>query len=430
MKKENISSTMIRKKHDEYLLPCVANYYQEPLVLTRGEGKYVYDADGNQYKDFFCGILTTMLGHSHPEVNKRAKEQIDNLQHVSTLYQTIPMVRLAEKMAQITPGPLKKSFFTNSGTEANETAVMMARKYTGCEEVISLRHAYSGRSSLAMSLTGHSTWRQPGASIPGIRHALSPYCYRCPLHLRYPECDVACADDIEELILTTTSGKVACFLAEPIQGVGGFITPPPEYFKKAVEIVHRFGGLFIADEVQTGFGRTGSTMFGIEHWEIEPDIMTFAKGFANGFPIGGTIAAEKVADSMTGLSISTFGGNPVSCSAALATIEVVENEHLAENAARVGSYFFDKLSELQKKYPCMGDIRGKGLMIGIEIVRDNRDPDPETVLKIFEMTKKKRLLIGKGGLFGNVLRITPPLNINNTDVDEAVVVIDEVLGSL
>jgi len=430
MKNENIRSTEIRKKHNEYLLPCVANYYQEPLVLTHGEGKYVYDADGNRYHDFFCGILTTLLGHSHPEVNRRAKKQIDNLQHVSTLYQTIPMVELAEKMAQITPGALKKSFFTNSGTEANETAVMMAKKYTGCEEVIALRHAYSGRSSLTMSLTGHSTWRQPGASIPGIRHALSPYCYRCPLHLRYPDCEVACAADIEELILTTTSGKVACFLAEPIQGVGGFITPPPEYFKKAVEIVHRYGGLFIVDEVQTGFGRTGSTLFGIEHWGVEPDIMTFAKGFANGFPIGGTIAIEEVANSMTGLSISTFGGNPVSCSAALATIEVVENENLVKHVAEVGNYFFDELHKLQKKYPCIGDIRGKGLMIGIEIVKDNKKPDPETVLKIFEMTKQKRLLIGKGGLFKNVLRVTPPLNISKTDVDDAVVIIDEVFGSL
>jgi len=425
-----INSPDIRRKQKEYLMPCVANYYKEPLVLTHGEGKYVYDAEGNQYLDFFCGILTTMLGHSHPEVNRRTKEQIDKLQHTSTLYQTAPMVELAEKMAEITPGKLKKSFFTNSGTEADETAIMIAKKFTGCDEVLVLRHSYSGRSSLAMSMTGNYAWRQPGASIPGVKHALSPYCYRCPLHLKYPDCGVACAQDIEELILTSTSGKVACFLAEPIQGVGGFITPPPEYFQIAVEIVRKYGGVFIADEVQTGFGRTGGKMFGIEHWEVEPEIMTFAKGFANGFPIGGTIATEEVADAMTGLTISTFGGNPVSCTAALATVDIVVKEKLVQHVAEVGDYFFNKLYELQEKHPSIGDVRGKGLMIGVEIVKENKEPDAQTVLKIFELTKEKRLLIGKGGLYGNVLRITPPLNIEKGDVDEAVKILDEVFGKI
>ncbi len=427
---ENINPSEVRRKHSEYLLPCVANYYKEPLVLTYGQGKFVYDAEGVQYLDFFGGILTTMLGHSHPEVNKRVREQISSLQHTSTLYQTVPVVELAEKMAQITPGALKKSFFTNSGTEADETAVMMAKKHTGCEDVIALRHAYSGRSSLAMSLTGHSNWKQPGSNIPGVKHAMSPYCYRCPMHLKYPDCDMACARDIEELILTTTSGKIACFLAEPIQGVGGFITPPPEYFKVAVDIIHKYGGLFICDEVQTGFGRTGGKMFGIEHWGVQPEIMTFAKGFANGFPIGGTITTDEIAASMTGLSISTFGGNPVSCTAALATVEVVEKKFLVENVAEVGAYFFDRLYELQEKYPFIGDVRGKGLMIGIEIVKDNKQPDAETVLKIFELTKEKRFLIGKGGLYGNVLRIAPPLNITKGDVDEGVEILDEVFGKV
>lgn len=427
---ENINPSEVRRKHSEYLLPCVANYYKEPLVLTYGQGKFVYDAEGVQYLDFFGGILTTMLGHSHPEVNKRVREQISSLQHTSTLYQTVPVVELAEKMAQITPGALKKSFFTNSGTEADETAVMIAKKHTGCEDVIALRHAYSGRSSLAMSLTGHSNWKQPGSNIPGVKHAMSPYCYRCPMHLKYPDCEIACAQDIEELIQTTTPGKIACFLAEPIQGVGGFITPPPEYFKVAVDIIHKYGGLFICDEVQTGFGRTGGKMFGIEHWGVQPEIMTFAKGFANGFPIGGTITTDEIAASMTGLSISTFGGNPVSCTAALATVEVVEKKFLVENVAEVGAYFFDRLYELQEKYPFIGDVRGKGLMIGIEIVKDNKQPDAETVLKIFELTKEKRFLIGKGGLYGNVLRIAPPLNITKGDVDEGVEILDEVFGKV
>jgi len=420
----------IRNKHKEYLFPCVANYYKEPLVLTHGKGKYVYDANGVQYLDFFAGILTTMLGHSHPDVNARVIDQIGKLQHTSTLYQNIPQVELAEKMAQITPGKLKQSFFTNSGTEADETAVLAAQKYTGRDEIIALRHAYSGKSILTMNLTAHAAWRQSGSSVAGIKHAHNPYCYRCAFHLKYPDCDLACARDIEELIQTTTSGKVAAFLAEPIQGVGGFVTPPKEYFQVAVEIIRKYGGVFICDEVQTGFGRTGGKWFGIEHWGVEPEIMTFAKGMANGFPIGATIATPEVAKAMAGLHISTFGGNPVSTTAALATIEAVEKENLVAHVAEVGELFFGLLKELQKKYPAIGDVRGKGLMIGLEIVGENKTPDPATVLKIFESTKAGGLLIGKGGLYGNVIRITPPLNIQLEDIQRAVKILDQAFRKL
>jgi len=219
-----------------------------------------------------------------------------------------------------------------------------------------------------MSLTGQATWRIGGTQIAGIKHALNPYCYRCPLKLTYPDCDVACAQDIEEVIKTTTSGRIAAFLAEPIQGVGGFITPPKEYFKEIVGIIRQYGGLFIADEVQTGWGRTGGKMFGIEHWDVEPDIMTFAKGMANGVPIGATIATPEVADSMKGNTISTFGGNPVTCTAARATIEVVEEENLVDNARVMGNRLRDGLNALQQKYPLIGDVRGMGLMQGKELV--------------------------------------------------------------
>ncbi len=420
----------IRNKQKEYLFPCVANYYKEPLVLTHGKGKYVYDANGVEYLDFFVGILTAMLGHSHPGVNARVIEQIGKLQHISTLYQNIPQIDLAEKMAQITPGKLKQSFFTNSGTEADETAVLAAQKYTGREEIIALRHAYSGKSFLAMNLTAHAGWRMAGSSVPGIKHAHNPYCYRCAFHLKYPECDLACARDIEELIQTTTSGKIAAFLAEPIQGVGGFVTPPKEYFQVAVDIIRKYGGVFICDEVQTGFGRTGGKWFGIEHWGVEPEIMTFAKGMANGFPIGATIATPEVAKAMAGLHISTFGGNPVSTTAALATIEAVEKENLIKHVADVGEQFFGMLKELQKKYPAIGDVRGKGLMIGLEIVGENKTPDPASVLKIFESTKADGLLIGKGGLYGNVIRITPPLNIQIEDIQKAVKILDQAFRKL
>ncbi|MCK5032149.1 MAG: aspartate aminotransferase family protein [Calditrichia bacterium] len=421
-------SEITNQKHKEFLFPCVANYYKEPLVIDRGEGCYLYSKDGKKYLDFFGGILTVSIGHCNPKVTEKINEQTKKLQHTSTLYPTENIVKLAEKLAKITPGKLQKSFFTSSGTEAVETAIFMAQHFTGNQEIIALRHGYSGRSFLAMSLTAHSAWRHGGTHIAGIKHAVNPYCYRCPFGLTYPNCDIKCAQDIEELIQTTTCGKIAGFLAEPIQGVGGFITAPKEYFQVAVPIIKKYGGVFICDEVQTGFGRTGKKMFGIEHWEIEPDIMTCAKGMANGVPIGATVARTEIADSFTGLTISTFGGNPVSMTAALATIQTIEEENLAQNAYEVGGYLRDGLLDLQKKYPSIGDVRGMGLMLGVEFVGDNKTPDPGIVANLFEETKKDGVLIGKGGLYGNVIRIAPPLNISNIEVDDFVGVFDAALS--
>lgn len=413
-----LSSEEIRKNHSEYLFPCTANYYKEPLVIDKAEGAYVTDPEGNNYLDFFGGILTVSIGHCNSKVNAKIKEQVDKLQHVSTLYPTENIGLMAKKLAEITPGELKKTYFTNSGTEADETAVFLAKHFTGNQELIALRHSYSGRSMLAMSMTGHAPWRHGGTHISGIKHAVSPYCYRCPFSLEYPGCGLKCATDVEDLIMTTTSGSIAGFIAEPIQGVGGFITPPKEYFETVVPIIKKYGGVFICDEVQTGFGRTGQRMFGIEHYGVEPDIMTVAKGIANGTPVGATIARTDIADSFTGLTISTFGGNPVSMAAALATIEVIEEDNLAANAHEVGSYLKDALFDLQKKYPVIGDVRGMGLMLACEFVKEEKQPDPAIVVQLFEEMKKEGVLIGKGGLYGNVIRISPPLNISKTEVDD------------
>ena len=415
----------ILKKHDQYVFPSVITYYEEPLPFERGERQYLYGVDGKRYLDFFGGILTVSVGHCHPKVTERVCQQARTLQHTSTLYPHANMVNLAEKLAQIAPGRLQKSFFTNSGTEANETAIMLAKVYTDAQEVIALRHGYSGRSALSMALTGHANWRIGGTQILGIKHAHNGYCYRCPFNREYPNCDLECAYDVEELIQTTTSGRVAALIAEPIQGVGGFITPPPEYFPIVVDIVRKYGGIFISDEVQTGFGRTGEKWFGIEHWGVEPDIITCAKGMANGAPMGATVATAEVADSFEGLTISTFGGNPVSCAAALATIEVIEEENLASNAQVVGSYLREKLEELKEKYPLVGDVRGMGLMQGVELVREQKEPARQEILQVFEAARRRGLLIGKGGLYGNVIRIAPPLNITKADVDEAVHILDE-----
>jgi 4-aminobutyrate aminotransferase-like enzyme len=321
-------------------------------------------------------------------------------------------------------------YFTASGTEADETAVMMAQLATGNTEIIALRHGYSGRSMLAQSLTAHSTWRALPTQVAGVKHAVSPYCYRCPLHLTYPSCGIACAKDLEELIRTTTTGRIAGFLAEPIQGVGGFITPPPEYFEIAVGIVKKYGGLFLCDEVQTGFGRTGGKMWGIEHWGVQPDVMTMAKGVANGLPLGVTIATPEIAASLKALTISTFGGNPVSCAAANATIRIIEEDDLAGNSERMGRLLRAGLEELQRRFPrSIGDVRGMGLMQAVELVEDettgNRTADRAMTGRVFEEAKKRGLLIGKGGLDGNSFRIAPALTVGKAEIDEALEILRE-----
>ena len=418
------------KKHKDYMFSCVTHYYTKPLVADRGSMQYLWDTEGQRYLDFFGGILTISVGHCNPKVTGKIKAQVDRLQHTSTVYPNEHIVALAEKLAEITPGRLRKSFFCSSGTEADETAVMLARMATGHFDVVALRHGYSGHSLLAKSLTAHSPYRRAGIVSVGISHAVNPYCYRCPLHLTYPGCGVACAEDVEETIRTTTSGSIAAFLAETIQGVGGVIVPPKEYFKIVFTIVKKYGGLFIADEVQAGFGRTGKHWFGIEHWEVEPDMITGAKGMANGTPVGLCIATPEVADSFKGLTISTFGGNPVSSVAARATIEVIEEEKLLENVERVGGYLRQKLEALQQKHSIIGDVRGLGLMQGLELVKDRntKEPAPEATNQFMELCRNNGLLVGKGGLFGNTLRIKPPMCLTKDDADFLADCLDEVLG--
>jgi len=414
------------RKHKEFLFPAVAMYYQEPLALVRGEGFHVWDDQDNKYLDCFGGVLTVSVGHANPRVTEAIINQVKTLSHTSTLYANKPQSDLAEKLYQITPGNLKKSFFTNSGTEADDTAIHAAKLATGRHEIVVLRHSYSGRSATSLSAMGHSTWRPLPAQIAGIVHARAPYCYRCPFKLTYPECGLACANDIEELIMTTTTGEIAAFMAEPILGVGGFIVPPPGYFERAVEITRKHGGLFIADEVQTAWGRTGDKWFGIEHWDVLPDIITSAKGLGNGVPIGITVATPEVADKYPGLTFSTFGGNPVSMAAALAVIKVIEEDDLKRNAAEVGAYLRQRLEELKEKHNVIGDVRGLGLMQGIELVKDRetKEPAPQAVAKVFEETKRHRVLVGKGGLYGNVIRTGLMLNSTKDHVDEMIAALD------
>lgn len=422
-----MSAEDILARQKEFLFPCVANYYEEPVVIARAKGTYVEDIKGRQYLDFFGGILTVSLGHCEDRVVDAVQNQIAELGHTSTLYATRNQVDVAETLAKISPGRLKKSFFTSSGTEADETALLLAKIHTGQSEIIALRHCYSGRSLMAINLTAHSNWRLQGSQVPGIKHGMSPNCYRCPMGLEYPSCGIKCATDLEELIQTETNGSPAAFIAEPIQGVGGFITPPKEYFEVAVGIIRKYGALFVCDEVQTGFGRTGDKWFGIEHWGVEPDIMTMAKGIANGMPVGATIAKEEIANSFTGLSLATYGGNPVSMAATQATLDVMADENVPARAAKLGAILREHLEGFKEKYQAIGDVRGMGLMQAIEFVKDrqSKEPDPETTVRFMEAAKKHNLLIGKGGRWGNVLRIAPPMLISETDLRKGIEIMDK-----
>jgi 4-aminobutyrate aminotransferase-like enzyme len=421
----------VRRKQKELLFPNVSTYYQDALVVDSAKGMFVRDVEGREYLDFFAGILTVSVGHCHPRVTEAVVEQQKKLVHVSTLYSTVPQVQLAEKLVQIGPMKPAKAFFSNSGTEANDTAVTLAKEATGRTELVVLRHNYGGRGTLALSAMGVKQYRpRVQTELSGIRFAHAPYCYRCDFDLKYPDCGVACAKDLKPLIETTTHGEIAAFLAETILGVGGFIVPPKEYFQIALPIVKAAGGLFIADEVQTAWGRTGGKWWGIQQYGVEPDILTSAKGMANGQPIGLTLARTEIADHARFAQISTFGGSPVSMAASMATLGVIEEEKLLFNAQMMGQALRDGLDGLKEQYPAIGDVRGMGLMQAIELVKDRatKEPDPQAANRVLEATRKRGLLVGKGGTYGNAFRIAPPLIVTRGQVDDALRIMNEALA--
>jgi len=411
----------ILNDYQQYIFPAITPFYGDhPLIVDRAKDSYLWDIEGNRCLDFFGGVLTVSVGHCNEEVTERTIQQMRKVQHTSTLYINEAMVRVARKIADLTPGRLQKCLFTNSGSEANETAIMAARMYTGNNDVITLRHAYAGRTMTTMSLTGHGAWRLGGVFDGHIRHVRNPYTYRAPVGLDERGLIDLCVQDLEETLATTTNGRIAAFMAEPIQGVGGFIVMPRDYFKRVLPVVREAGGVFICDEVQTGWGRTGKYFCGIEHWGVSPDIMTFAKGTANGSPIGCTIATPEIADAVKGLTFATFGGNPVTMMAALATIEYIERHHLPENAAVQGRLLRDRLDTLRKKHSFVGDTRGMGLMQAMEIVEPGpgKRPDPTRTIDLIKAARRHGLLVGKGGLCGNVIRIAPHLTVTREEMED------------
>ncbi len=409
--------------HREHLFPWVKPYYDEPLVLSEGEGVWVRDERGNAYLDFFAGILTTSVGHCHPDVVSAVEAQMRRLGHTSTLYVTEQQVAAAEQLARLSPGDLKRSAFTNSGTEANETAVAAACIHTGRSEIIDLRYGYSGRSALATNLTGHASWRPLPTQTVGVKHARAPYMYRSPLGdgATEEECTDFFIDDLVEVIETTTGGRPAALLAETILGVAGFVVPPSGYLTRAAEVIRSYGGLFISDEVQTGFGRTGGAWFGIEHSDVVPDIMVMAKGIANGFPVGATITTDEIAESWSSNSISTFGGNPVCMAAAVATMTVMEEEDVPARCAERGDQVRSALDALDAEFDWIGDVRGMGLMQAMELVEDpsTKEPSPGRARALMEAAKEEGLLVGLGGRYGNVVRTGPSMLITADEVDDA-----------
>jgi 4-aminobutyrate aminotransferase-like enzyme len=415
------------RRHKESLFPSVGLNYSEPIEIRRGERQYVYDGAGRQYLDFFGGIATVSSGHAIPEITEPIKEQLDRVIHTSTLFLIRSQIELAERIRAMTPPKLNKVFFTNSGTEANEAAFLIATLNRNSNELIALRHSYHGRSFATINASGHQPWRSTTLSPLHIHYVGNPYCYRCPWEKTYPSCDLICARDVEAVIRTTTSGNPAAFVAEPIQGVGGFITPPPEYFQRVKEILDRYGIPFISDEVQSGWGRIGVTDFGFQAYGVEPDVVVFAKGLANGIPIGGIIATDDLASSIRSLSLSTFGGNPIATTAALANLNYIATNNLRENALISGTYLKERLLDLATRHPMIGDVRGLGLMVAVELVRDRttKEPAPDFALRVMDATKERGLIVGKGGLHANTLRICPPLIVTKTDVDAAIAILDE-----
>lgn len=422
-----LSSEELKKKREKYIVPGVKQLYSNPPHIVRGKAQFLYDEKGNEYLDMFAGIVTISVGHCHPKVTQRTVEQVQTLQHTSTIFMTQPMVDLAEKLAQITPGDLSKTFVTNSGTEANEGAIRLARLSSGRHEVIALEHSYHGESHLASSLTANYTWRPDLMPASGIVYAANAYCYRCPFKKTPDNCSLECAKDIERVIQTQTSGKPAVFIAEPIQGVGGAITPPDDYFKEVKKILEQYGVLFIADEVQTGVGRTGNHWFGISNWGVQPDFITMAKGLANGLPIGAFITTPEIAEAGQKQQINTFGGNPISSATALAVLETIEEEKLMQNAKKMGDYLVDGLKDLQKSFPAMADIRGKGLMLGVELADENKTPLTKETAKVVELAKDNGVILGKGGLYGSTIRIKPPMIITKENVDTTLKVLRKAL---
>jgi 4-aminobutyrate aminotransferase len=408
-------------RHRAVLPGWLALYYDHPISLVSGEGCFVVDAEGRRYLDLFGGILTTMTAHGLPEVVEAVRAQAERILHTSTLYLSEPMIELAEQIAELSGIPDARVFFTTSGTEANDAALLLATTFRRSNQVLALRNSYHGRSFSAMAVTGNRSWSASSLSGLAVSFVHGGYRLRSPFgHLPDPEYTEACVQDLRDVIDMTTAGDIACMIAEPIQGVGGFATPPDGFFGEMKAVLDERGALFISDEVQTGWGRTGDHFWGYQAHGIVPDVLTFAKGIANGLPLGGVVARAEIMDSVHVNSISTFGGNPVAVAAALANLRYLRDHDLQGNARRIGDALRDRLAAAVAKADWIAELRGRGLMLAIETVRPGGIvPDAARAGALLEATRARGVLVGKGGLYGNVVRMAPPLAITMAEAEQA-----------
>lgn len=407
-------------------------YYDEPISVARGEGRTVWDVEGNEYLDFFGGILTTLVGHAIPEITAAVVEQAGRLLHSSTVYLSEPMIELSEMLVARSGIPDAKVFFTTSGTGANDAALLLATTRRRSNQVLALRNSYHGRSFTAIAITGNRAWSPTSISGLNVNFVHGAYPLRTPFGGLDDDAYLAAAvADLEQVIDTATSGDVACFIAEPIQGVGGFATPPDGLLGALQKTLADHGILFISDEVQTGFGRTGENYWGYQAHGVTPDLVTFAKGVGNGLALGGVIGRSEIIDSMRANSISTFGGNPLSCAAAIATLRYLDEHELQHNALVMGRRLRGHLEQACDGVEWIAEVRGKGLMQAVETVEPGTlTPSPQRAALLLEAAKRGSLLIGKGGLYGNVLRIAPPLTVTAAEIDRAAEIIADAIAGI
>jgi alanine-glyoxylate transaminase / (R)-3-amino-2-methylpropionate-pyruvate transaminase len=417
----------------QFLNPAIFAYYKRPIMVVEGKGQYLFDEKGRRYLDAFAGIVTVSVGHCHPHVIAAANRQNEVLQHTTTIYLHPNIAEYAQALASKMPGDLKICYFVNSGSEANDLALLMARAYTGNYDAIALRNAYHGGNAAGMALTAHSTWKFNVPHSFGVHHAIAPDRYRGAYGYDDADAGRKYGDDVKSVIDYATSGRVAAFIAESIQGVGGTIVFPPGYLQQAYAHTRAAGGVCVADEVQAGFGRTGTHYWGFHTQEVIPDIVTMAKGIGNGVPLAAVVTTPQIAQSLASrIHFNTFGGNPVVCAQGKAVLEVIDREQLQANSLAVGGRLADGFRKLAGKHSLIGDVRGRGLMLGVELVKDRatKQPAKEETLQIFEQAKDLGLLIGKGGFHGNVLRIKPPMCFTNADADFLLEVLDVCLSGV
>lgn len=417
----------------QFLNPGLFLYYKQPIMIVEGSMQYVWDSTGKRYLDGLGGIVTVSVGHCHPHILKAMNEQNKVLQHSTTIYLNPNIGAFAEKLASKMPGDLKVCYFVNSGSEANDLALLMARLSTGNYDVIALRNAYHGGNAAGMGVTAHSSWKFNTPHSFGVHHAVAPYPYRGHFGYDDPDAGRKYAEDVKQVIDYTTPGKVAAFIAESIQGVGGFVEFPQGYLKHTYEHVRAAGGVCIADEVQTGFGRTGTHYWGFETQGVIPDIVTMAKGIGNGAPLAAVVTTPKIAAVMAQkVHFNTFGGNPVVSAIGKAVLEVIDQEKTQANCLELGNYILGGLNKLKARHKIIGDVRGRGLMLGIEFVKDRatKEPAKEACAQAVENARELGLLLGKGGLWGQTIRFAPPMNITKADADFLLAVLDEAIGAV